>query len=151
MATIVFCEDDPVIQKLIRVALRSTDHEVLIAADGVEGLELIERTRPDLIFTDVAMPGMTGLELVAALRGRAELARIPIVLVSASSQRIHREEGYRHGVNDFLTKPFSPAELRAKIEALLSARDADPAPRPAEPPLSTDSAAGRRGGLESER
>lgn len=70
MATLVFCEDDPMIQKLIRVMLRSSAHTVHMAPDGQTGLALIEQVRPDLIFTDVSMPGLDGLELCDALKSR---------------------------------------------------------------------------------
>jgi len=116
MAKLVFCEDNPTIQKMIRVALRSTEHDVYISDDGVEGLEVIEREHPDVIFTDVLMPRMDGLGLTDAVKKRPDLAHIPVILVSASAQRIQLEEGLRHGAVDYLTKPFSPAELRAKVE-----------------------------------
>jgi CheY-like chemotaxis protein len=120
MALIVFCEDDPTIQKLIRVALRTTPHEILLASDGDEGFALIEQMRPDLIFTDVSMPGLNGLQLCDAVKARPDLAQIPIIFVTASVQRSEIEEGYRHGVLDYLVKPFSPADLRAKIAALVA-------------------------------
>jgi CheY-like chemotaxis protein len=116
MAKLVFCEDNPTIQKMIRVALRGTEHDVYISDDGVEGLEVIEREHPDVIFTDVLMPRLDGLGLTDAVKKRPDLAHIPVILVSASAQRIQLEEGFRHGAVDYLTKPFSPAELRAKVE-----------------------------------
>lgn len=116
MAKLVFCEDNPTIQKMIRVALRSTPHDVFIGDDGIVGLELIEREHPDVIFTDVLMPRLDGLGLTDAVKKRPDLAHIPVILVSASAQRIQLEEGFRHGAVDYLTKPFSPAELRAKVE-----------------------------------
>ena len=120
MAKIVLCEDDPVISKLIQVALRSTGHELHVAHDGLSGLELVERERPALVLTDIAMPGLSGLELADALRARPELASIPVLLVSASAQRAELEEGYRHGAAGYLTKPFRPAELRERIEQILA-------------------------------
>ena len=121
MATIVFCEDDPTIRKLIQVALRSTAHRVFIAEDGQAGLAVIERERPEIVFTDVSMPEMDGLELMAVLHGRADLAQIPVVLLSASAQQRQIEEGLRHGALGYMTKPFSTAELRAKVDEFLLA------------------------------
>ena len=115
MAKVVFCEDNPTIQKMIRVALRSTPHDIYISEDGMDGLELIEREHPHVIFTDVLMPRLDGLGLTDAVKSRPDLAHIPIILVSASAQRIQLEEGLRHGAADYLTKPFSPGELRAKV------------------------------------
>jgi CheY-like chemotaxis protein len=121
VAKIVLCEDDPVIAKLIQVALRSTGHELHCAPDGLAGLELVERERPALVLTDIAMPGLSGLELADAMRARPELASIPVLLVSASAQRAELEEGYRHGAVGYLTKPFRAAELRERIEQILGA------------------------------
>jgi CheY-like chemotaxis protein len=123
MAKIIFCEDEVRIQKLIRTMLRSTLHEVYIASDGVEGLALIERERPDLIFTDVSMPNCDGFQLADAVKARPHLARIPIIFVTAFAQRTEIEEGYRHGATNYLIKPFSPSELRTKIEAFTKAEN----------------------------
>ena len=114
------CEDDPVILKLLQVSLRDTGHELLVAPDGLAGLELIERERPDAILTDVTMPRMTGLELADRVHARPELAHIPIVFLSASAQRAHREEGYRHGATAYVTKPFRTAELRDALAWVLA-------------------------------
>lgn len=116
MAKIVFCEDEERIQKLIQIMLRSSSHEVFFASDGNEGLLLIERERPDLIFTDVSMPNCDGFQLADAVKKQAHLANIPIIFVTAFAQRAEMENGYRHGATSYLTKPFSPAELRVKIE-----------------------------------
>src|ERR1043166_7055015 len=116
MTTLVFCEDDPVIQKLIQLATRALPHVVHIVGDGETGLELIERERPSVVFTDVAMPRLDGMQLLDIMKSRADLANIPVVLMTASVQRGEIEEGLRHGASDVLSKPFGPAELRAKIE-----------------------------------
>jgi CheY-like chemotaxis protein len=118
MAKIVFCEDSPVIQKLIGVALRSTAHEVHIAGDGAAGLALIERERPDLVFTDVSMPEMDGYQLADALKARPELAHIPIIIMTASGDQEQLDEGYRHGAAGHFGKPFAAADLRAKVDEL---------------------------------
>ena len=122
MAKIVFCEDEEKIQKLIRAMLRSTSHELHMASDGFEGLALIERELPDLIFSDVSMPGIDGFQLADALNSRPHLKHIPIIFVTAFTQRAEVEEGYRHGATSYLTKPFSPADLRAKIEAFIATK-----------------------------
>ncbi len=120
MAKIVFCEDEVRIQKLIRTMLRSTTHEIYIASDGIEGLSLIECERPDLIFTDVSMPRCDGFQLSDAIKERPHLAQIPIIFVTAFAQRAEMEEGFRHGATSYLTKPFSPSDLRTKIEAFVN-------------------------------
>ena len=115
MSKVVFCEDDPMIRKLIQTALRSTTHDVPVADDGKEGLALIEQVRPDVVFSDVAMPKMDGFELAEAIRARPDLAHIPIVFMTASVQRQQIDECFRHGAAGHLAKPFTMAELRARI------------------------------------
>ena len=115
MSTVVFCEDDPMIRKLVHAALRSTTHDVHIAEDGKRGLELIERLRPDVVFSDVAMPVMDGFELADAMRAMPEIAHIPIVFMTASVQREQIDECFRHGAAGHLAKPFTMAELRARV------------------------------------
>ncbi|MCC7367930.1 MAG: response regulator [Chloroflexi bacterium] len=119
MARIVVCEDDPVILKLLQVSLRDTGYELLVAHDGVEGLALIERERPDAILTDVTMPRMSGTELASAVRERADLAHIPVVFLSASAQRGLREPGNGHGPTAYVSKPFRTAELRDALAWVL--------------------------------
>ena len=116
MGKIIFCEDDPTIQKLIRVALRATPHQILIASNGTDGLAMIEREHPDMVCTDVAMPGIDGLQLCRTIKARPDLAHIPVVLISASVQRTQVEEGYESGASDFLAKPFTMAQLREIID-----------------------------------
>lgn len=125
MAKIVLCEDELLIQKLVRIMLRSTKHELHIASNGVEGLELIEDVRPDLIFTDISMPELDGYQLADAVRAQPELAHIPIVFISAFVQRAEIDEGYRHGAASYLTKPFNAADLYEKIDLFTT----KPAPR----------------------
>ncbi len=120
MAKVIFCEDDPSVQKLIRVALRSTPHEIYIMGNGAEGLELIERERPDAVFTDISMPVLDGLQLIGELKARPHLAHIPVVVVTASVQRHQMEEAYRYKIAGHLNKPFSVHDLRAKVEQFAS-------------------------------
>jgi DNA-binding response OmpR family regulator len=122
MAKIVFCEDDPTIQKLIGVAMRSTPHQVIVAEDGSLGLVLIQRERPDLVCTDLSMPGLDGFQLMDVLRADEGLAHIPVILITASTTRSTLEEGMRRGAVSVLVKPFSTAELRARVELVLDGR-----------------------------
>ena len=121
MAKIVFCEDDPMIQKLIRAAMRGSGHEVHLAVDGEEGLALVRRVRPDLIFSDVSMPKLDGYQLGDALKASPDTAAIPLVFVTASVQRAQIAEAERHGGAGVLPKPFTMAELRRRVADLLPA------------------------------
>ncbi len=119
MAKIVFCEDEERIQKLITATLRSTPHEIFIAGNGIEGAALIERERPDLIFTDISMPQCDGIQMTDTIKTNPQLAHIPVIFLTAFAQSSEVEDGYQHGATSYLTKPFSPSELRAKVESCL--------------------------------
>lgn len=119
MATIVLCEDDPTIRKLIQVALRPLQHTLLVAGDGDTGLALIRRERPSIVLTDLAMPGMDGFQLVDALGEDPELSRTPVLVITASAQRQTIEASRARGVADYLVKPFTAGDLRAAVQRLL--------------------------------
>lgn len=119
MAKIVFCEDDPMIQKLVRTALRDSGHELHFASDGEDGLALIRQVLPDLVFSDVSMPKLDGYQLGDALKASPETARIPLIFVTASVQRAQIAEAEQHGGAAVLPKPFTMAELRARVSAHL--------------------------------
>jgi CheY-like chemotaxis protein len=115
VSKVVFCEDDAMIRKLVQTAMRATTNEVHIAEDGAACLALIERIRPDVVFTDVAMPEMDGFQMADAVKATKELAHIPIVFMTASVQREQVDECFRHGAAGHLAKPFTMAELRARV------------------------------------
>jgi CheY-like chemotaxis protein len=115
VSRVVFCEDDPSIRKLVQTALRSTTHDVHIAENGKQGLALVERLRPDVVFSDVSMPEMDGFELADAMHAAPDLAHIPIVFMTASVQRQQIDECFRHGAAGHMAKPFTMAELRARV------------------------------------
>jgi CheY-like chemotaxis protein len=119
MSRILFCEDDPSVHKLIRTALRNSPHEVLMANNGAEGLELAKAMKPVIVFSDVAMPIMDGFQLADAMRADPELATIPIVFITASIQRSDREEALRHGALRVIGKPFTIAQLRELVAEVL--------------------------------
>jgi len=121
MAKIVFCEDDPMIQKLIRAAMRGSGHEIHVAGDGEEGLALVRSVRPDIVFSDVSMPKLDGYQLGDALKASPDTAAIPLVFVTASVQRAQVAEAEQHGGAGVLPKPFTMAELRQRVAELLLA------------------------------
>lgn len=119
MTRIIFCEDDPTIQKLIRIALRNEPYEVIITDNGQDGLVHIKNQSPCIIFTDISMPVMDGVQLCDLLQLDATLKHIPIVFLTASIQREELAEALSHGAVSYLSKPFSPQELRAIIKELI--------------------------------
>jgi CheY-like chemotaxis protein len=119
VSRILFCEDDPAIHKLIRMALRNSAHEVLMANDGAEGLAMVKAHRPVIVFSDVAMPIMDGFQLADAMHADPELAAIPIVFITASIQRSDIEEATRRGALRVIGKPFTVAQLRELVAAVV--------------------------------
>jgi CheY-like chemotaxis protein len=120
MARLVFCEDDPVIARLILASMRSTAHEVFLATDGLEGIATIVRERPDAVFADIHMPGLDGFALCSMIRTHPELGRLPIVALTASVQTHELEALARHGFDATLPKPFTPDQLREAVERALA-------------------------------
>ena len=114
MSVILFCEDDPAVQKLIRMALRNSVHDVHIAENGKEGLRMAKEL-PIVLFSDVAMPLMDGFQLAEALHADPDLAGIPIVFITASVQRHDVDEAMRRGAKRVIGKPFTVIQLRELV------------------------------------
>jgi CheY-like chemotaxis protein len=116
---VVFCDDQSIIRKLIELSLRGTSYEFRIAADGSEALDILRQWRPDALITDVAMPGMDGLQLAAAVRADPGLRDLRIVFMTASIQRdVIVNEIAVHGPTAHLRKPFGPAAMRTLLASL---------------------------------
>jgi len=114
-------EDNPEMNRFIAESL-SARYRVVSARDGKEGLARAIELAPDVIVTDVMMPEMSGDEMLRAIRARPEFARTPVVVVSARADDELRIAMLRDGAQDYVTKPFSPEELRARVDNLVSAR-----------------------------
>jgi CheY-like chemotaxis protein len=116
---VLVCDDEPVILKLIELSLRGTPHDLQTVGGGTEALETMRRWRPDVLVTDVAMPGMDGLDLAAAVRADPHLKDLRIVFMTAS---IHvdaiAERTLSGGPTAYLYKPFGPAALRGMLDSL---------------------------------
>ncbi len=115
-------DDDPVIQGLLRVNFEMEGYEVIVAGDGVEGLERARSEQPDVVILDVMMPRMDGLEVARTLKADPATAPIPILLLSAKAQEVDVRAGGATGADAYVTKPFDPLELLKRVEALISAR-----------------------------
>ncbi len=119
--TVLIVEDTPDVTRIIHLALRR-DFKVMAAPDGNKGLELALRHRPDLIITDLMMPGIDGLELARRLRDDPSTADIPIIMLTARSTVEDRVAGVESGVNVYMPKPFSSRELVSTVNNLLGIR-----------------------------
>ncbi|MFH1560341.1 MAG: response regulator transcription factor [Chloroflexota bacterium] len=122
-STVLIVEDDPNTTEIVELYLRRDGHKVLTSADGLAGLRLAREARPDLVVLDLMLPGMDGLEVCRILREESE---VPIIMLTARVEEEDRLAGLDLGADDYLTKPFSPRELAARVRAVLrrTARDA---------------------------
>jgi len=112
-------EDEPDIRKLVHYNLAQERFKVIEAEDGEKALKLVQREKPHLIVLDLMLPGLSGLELCRSLRERPETSQIPILMLTAKAGEADRIVGLEMGADDYLTKPFSPRELVARVKAIL--------------------------------
>ncbi|HEY3885440.1 MAG TPA: response regulator transcription factor [Vicinamibacterales bacterium] len=119
MATILVVEDDKDIAELIALYLRRAGHRVETIATGAAVMPKATASTPDLIVLDLMLPGLDGLSVCRMLRGNAATAAIPIIMVTARGEEADRIAGLELGADDYVTKPFSPGELTARVAALL--------------------------------
>lgn len=117
--TVLLVEDETDVVDLLRYHLRKAGFKVLIANSGSEGLEAVRQNRPDVVVLDIMMPGMTGLEVCRAMKADAELAKIPVLMLTAKSDVKDRVKGLETGAEDYVAKPFSPKEVVLRVQALL--------------------------------
>ena len=113
-------DDEPNLLVAVAACLRGEGYEVTTARSGREALVRLAETMPDLIVSDIRMPGMDGYTLARHVRSSARTALVPIVFLTAKDETADRIEGFRNGVDAYLTKPFEPDELVAVIKSILS-------------------------------
>jgi two-component system phosphate regulon response regulator PhoB len=121
-ATILVVEDEPAIQELIGSTLRRNGHEVRTAASGEEAWRDIAQVRPDLVLLDWMLPDAAGPSIARRMRSDARLREVPIIMLTARASDDDKVAGLQSGADDYITKPFSPRELEARIQAVLRRR-----------------------------
>lgn len=118
-------DDEPVNLRVLESFLRLEGYRVRTISDGPETLALIEQEKPELLLLDIMMPGMSGYQVCSELRETYDHAELPIIMLTALSQTEDRVRGFEAGANDYLTKPFNKQELAARIQAHLTASQAE--------------------------
>jgi len=118
-ATILVVEDEPTIQSLIEVNLRRAGHVVQLASDAESARRMVQDALPDLVLLDWMLPGMSGVDFARQLRGDARTRNLPIIMLTARAEERDKVDGLEVGADDYVTKPFSPRELMARIKAVL--------------------------------
>ncbi len=129
--TILVVEDEPAIMELLKVNLIDAGYEVQSAPDAETANSLLKQTLPDLLLLDWMLPGQSGLAFAKQLRAELRTKELPVIMVTARTDEADRVAGLEAWVDDYVTKPFSPRELKARIKSVLRRR----APEAAQEPL----------------
>ena len=124
MPKILIVDDEPAIVELAQLYLQKDGFETVTAADGIQALVQVKQTRPDLVVLDLMLPGLDGWEVCRRLRAETNL---PIIMLTARSEDVDKIVGLELGADDYVTKPFNPRELVARVKAVLR-RMKDPTP-----------------------
>ena len=128
MGSILIVEDEPDIAELVKYHLEKAGLPARIVGDARQAMELIVREHPDLIVLDLMLPGMDGLEVCKRLRSNSATQSIPIIMLTARAEEVDRIVGLEMGADDYVTKPFSPRELVARVKAVLRRSSTPQAP-----------------------
>jgi two-component system alkaline phosphatase synthesis response regulator PhoP len=116
---VLVIEDEREIRDLIRYNLERAGYRVVAEADGDQGLERAFSSRPDAVVLDLMLPGSSGLEVLREIRSEPSTKELPVIILTARSAEMDKLLGFEHGADDYLTKPFSPKELVARLRAIL--------------------------------
>lgn len=122
---ILVIDDDRNLRKIIQTNLELAGYEVTTAANGAEALEILDTMQPDLVLVDVMMPAMDGYELTRRIRAHPSNTRVPIIMLTAKGEVEDKLAGFDAGVDDYMTKPFGPQELLARVKAKIRRVEVD--------------------------
>jgi len=120
--TILIVEDEPAIVELVTFTLRAAGWETCAVHNTTEAWEFLQRRTPQLILLDWMLPDQSGLRLLSKIRGDRHFNEMPVIMLTAKSMEEDKIAGLDHGADDYITKPFSPRELTARIKAMLRRR-----------------------------
>ena len=117
--SILIVEDEPDIREMLRFHLHRAQFNVLSAANSAEAIRYLEDSPPSVAIIDWMLPGMSGIELAKRIRDNQATGEMPIIILTARSGEADKLQGFNYGIDDYITKPFSPRELVARVHALL--------------------------------
>lgn len=117
---VLVVEDDPAASRFVGYTLQQEGFEVLIAANGLEGIMKAQQDKPDIIILDGMLPGLDGFQVCRRLRGEANTANLPILMLSAKAQESDKAAGFKVGADDYLAKPVDPSNLVERVRNLLN-------------------------------
>jgi DNA-binding response OmpR family regulator len=117
---LLIADDDEDILTLVHLRLSRSGFDIVVARDGEEALRLVRECRPDLAVLDWMMPKMNGIDVLREIRGGADTASIPVVLLTARVSDADMAEGFAAGADGYVAKPFSPQELASRVQAILA-------------------------------
>lgn len=120
---ILLVEDEPDIIRLVKFTLEQKNFEVVATSNGLAAIEIASTEKPDLILLDVMMPVINGYETCGRLKKNEKTKDIPVIILSAKAQKKEVDRALKAGAADFIAKPFSPRELREKIEKILTIKN----------------------------
>lgn len=123
---VLIVDDEPNIRQLVRFNLEREGFTAIEAEDGITCLEMVDKERPDLIVLDIMIPGKDGLEVCRILKAKPESSGIAVIMLTAKAEEIDTILGLEMGADDYVTKPFSPRELTARVKAVLRRGHKDP-------------------------
>ena len=121
-ATILVVEDEPAIRELVVLNLQQAGHRPVVAGSAEQALALMREALPDMILLDWMLPGMSGVEFARRLKADSHTRNVPIIMLTARSDEQDKITGLEIGADDYITKPFSPREMNARIKAVLRRR-----------------------------
>ncbi len=119
MAKILVVDDEIHILELLKFNLEISGYEVICLDDGNEGLEFLQKEKPDLVLLDWMLPNISGIEILKKIRENREISKLPVIMLTAKNMEDDKIEGLDKGADDYITKPFSVKELKARIKTVL--------------------------------
>lgn len=117
--TILIVEDEAAIRDMVSFALERAGYKILMAPDALQAQTILATQVPDLLLLDWMLPGMSGIDFLRRLRKQTQTPKLPVIMLTARDDEMDKVQGFEVGVDDYVTKPFSPRELIARIKAVL--------------------------------